>query len=132
MTTPPSSHPSATSSWCFTRSLLLSLAVALAVRLEKNASGQGARTDYERADVDHRVARENRLIGPVMERPQYNLFHRERVEVEYAPLYETVGLGATIWSPLASGALTTKYLDAMPDEKPASRWKASNGCANAA
>ena len=49
-----------------------------------------------------------------MEQPQYNLFHRERVEVEYAPLYEEIGLGTTIWSPLASGLLTGKYNDGIP------------------
>lgn len=49
------------------------------------------------------------LQPPTMEQPQYNLFHRERVEVEYAPLYGDFGLGTTIWSPLASGLLTGKY-----------------------
>lgn len=63
----------------------------------------------------HMVARENRLIGPVMEQPQYNMFVRARVEVEYAKLYDTVGLGTTIWSPLYSGVLTPKYLDAFPE-----------------
>ena len=63
----------------------------------------------------HMVARENRLIGPVMEQPQYNMFVRAKVEVEYAKLYDTVGLGTTIWSPLYSGVLTNKYLDAFPE-----------------
>jgi len=49
------------------------------------------------------------LLGPTMEQPQYHLFHRERVEREYARLYDDIGLGATIWSPLASGLLTGKY-----------------------
>lgn len=57
----------------------------------------------------HMVARENRLIGPVMEQPQYNMLHRHKVEVEFAQIYKTVGLGTTIWSPLASGFLTGKY-----------------------
>lgn len=57
----------------------------------------------------HAVAREHHLIGPVMEQPQYNLFHREKVEHEFAALYDTVGLGTTIWSPLASGVLTGKH-----------------------
>jgi voltage-dependent potassium channel beta subunit len=52
---------------------------------------------------------------PVVEQPQYNLFHRERVEQEYARLYEDIGLGTTIWSPLASGLLTGKYLDGVPE-----------------
>jgi aryl-alcohol dehydrogenase-like predicted oxidoreductase len=51
-----------------------------------------------------------------MEQPQYNLLSRDRVEKEYAPLYEKHGMGTTIWSPLASGALTGKYLDAVPSE----------------
>jgi voltage-dependent potassium channel beta subunit len=55
------------------------------------------------------VARRERLIPPQMEQPQYNMFHRDRVEKEYARLYEEVGLGTTIWSPLASGLLTGKY-----------------------
>lgn len=62
----------------------------------------------------HRIARENHLIAPVMEQPQYNLLHRERVEVEYAPLYEAYGMGTTIWSPLASGLLSGKYNDGVP------------------
>lgn len=55
------------------------------------------------------VADKHHLIGPVMEQPQYNLFHREKVEKEFAPLYDSVGLGTTIWSPLASGVLTGKH-----------------------
>ena len=57
----------------------------------------------------HAVAEKHHLIGPVMEQPQYNLFHREKVEKEFAPLYESVGLGTTVWSPLASGVLTGKH-----------------------
>ncbi len=57
----------------------------------------------------HTVAEKHHLIGPVMEQPQYNLFHREKVENEFAPLYDTVGLGTTIWSPLASGVLSGKH-----------------------
>lgn len=62
----------------------------------------------------HMVAREYRLIGPTMEQPQYNMFHREKVEVEFKQIYKTVGLGTTIWSPLASGVLTDKYLGKFP------------------
>ena len=51
---------------------------------------------------------------PITEQPQYNLFHRERVEKEYARLYEDIGLGTTIWSPLASGLLTGKYQKGIP------------------
>src|SRR5690606_37231895 len=59
-------------------------------------------------------ARANSLIGPTMEQPQYNLFVREKVEHDYLPLYDLMGLGTTIWSPLASGALTGKYNDGIP------------------
>jgi voltage-dependent potassium channel beta subunit len=52
---------------------------------------------------------------PVMEQPQYHLFHRKRVEQEYAHLYEDIGLGLTTWSPLASGLLTGKYRGGIPD-----------------
>jgi voltage-dependent potassium channel beta subunit len=61
-----------------------------------------------------RIARSLHLIGPAMEQPQYHLLHRERVEREYAPLYDDPGIGTTIWSPLASGLLTGKYDDGMP------------------
>jgi aryl-alcohol dehydrogenase-like predicted oxidoreductase len=56
------------------------------------------------------VARQHHLLSPQMEQPQYNLFVRERVEKEYAPLYSLMGLGTTIWSPLAGGVLSGKYL----------------------
>jgi voltage-dependent potassium channel beta subunit len=61
------------------------------------------------------VARRERLIPPLMEQPEYSLFHRKRLEVEYAPLFERFGLGSTIWSPLAGGLLTGKYNDGIPE-----------------
>ncbi|MBS0192696.1 MAG: aldo/keto reductase [Proteobacteria bacterium] len=61
-----------------------------------------------------RIAAERGWYAPSMEQPEYNLLHRERVEVEYAPLYASLGLGTTIWSPLASGLLTGKYADGIP------------------
>ncbi len=64
----------------------------------------------------HMVAQRFNLIGPVMEQPQYNMLTRRKVEVEYAQVYKTVGLGTTIWSPLASGFLTGKYLNADPKD----------------
>jgi voltage-dependent potassium channel beta subunit len=63
----------------------------------------------------HMVARQHNLIGPVMEQPQYNMLHRHKVEVEYSQIYKTVGLGTTIWSPLASGILTGKYTNGIPE-----------------
>ena len=62
----------------------------------------------------HKVAKEYRLIGPTMEQPQYNLFWRNRMELEYLDVFRTVGLGTTIWSPLAGGTLTQKYVDNIP------------------
>ena len=61
------------------------------------------------------IADRHHLHKPVVEQPQYNLFWRDRVEKEYAPLYDGIGLGLTTWSPLASGLLTGKYLDGVPD-----------------
>lgn len=69
----------------------------------------------ERIRAAHDFARDNHLHPPVMEQPQYNLYWRDRVENEYAPLYDDIGLGLTTWSPLASGLLTGKYLDGIPE-----------------
>ena len=60
------------------------------------------------------IAERHHLHKPIVEQPQYNLLHRERVESDYARLYEDIGLGATIWSPLASGLLTGKYQHGVP------------------
>jgi len=60
------------------------------------------------------IAERHHLHKPVMEQPQYNIFHRQRVEQEYARLYEDIGLGLTTWSPLASGLLTGKYRHGVP------------------
>jgi voltage-dependent potassium channel beta subunit len=62
------------------------------------------------------IAEKYNLIAPIVEQPQYNAFHRERFEKEYAPLYEKFQYGTTIWSPLASGLLTGKYNDGIPDD----------------
>ncbi|NNF01047.1 MAG: aldo/keto reductase [Bacteroidia bacterium] len=62
----------------------------------------------------HRIAAQNNLIGPVMEQPEYNMFRREKIEREYDMVYKTVGLGTTIWSPLASGVLSGKYNSKFP------------------
>ena len=63
----------------------------------------------------HEIAERHHLHKPVMEQPQYNLLSRRRVEVEYARLYDDIGLGLTTWSPLASGLLTGKYADGIPE-----------------
>jgi voltage-dependent potassium channel beta subunit len=70
-------------------------------------SASDIRAAWEIADKHH-------LHKPVMEQPQYHLFHRKRVEEEYARLYEDIGLGLTTWSPLASGLLTGKYKGGVP------------------
>jgi voltage-dependent potassium channel beta subunit len=62
----------------------------------------------------HRAARQFSLIGPTMEQPQYNLFEREKVEKEFLDIYKNVGLGTTVWSPLAAGFLSGKYNDGIP------------------
>ena len=62
------------------------------------------------------VAERHHLRKPVVEQPEYNLFHRNRVEVEYKRLYEDIGLGLTTWSPLASGLLTGKYREGIPKD----------------
>lgn len=64
----------------------------------------------------HTAAQRYNLIGPTMEQPQYNMMVRDKVEVEYRRLYEEPGLGTTIWSPLASGVLTGKYNDGIPED----------------
>jgi len=63
----------------------------------------------------HRVAQAYRLIGPTMEQPEYNLFNRHKLENEYLEIFKNVGLGTTIWSPLASGLLTGKYNNGIPE-----------------
>ena len=64
----------------------------------------------------HRVAQRYGLIGPSVEQPQYNLFERNKIENEYLMVYKTVGLGTTIWSPLASGLLSGKYNNGIPSD----------------
>jgi voltage-dependent potassium channel beta subunit len=63
----------------------------------------------------HAVARRESLTPPVMEQPEYNMLHREKVERELRPLYEQLGLGTTTWSPLASGILSGRYDRGIPD-----------------
>ncbi len=64
----------------------------------------------------HRVAHEYRLIGPSVEQPQYNLLEREKMEKEYSMIFKTVGMGTTIWSPLAAGLLSGKYNEGIPED----------------
>jgi len=73
-------------------------------------------SEWSAADImrAHAIAREHHLTTPQMEQPQYNMLHRDRVEKEYLPLYREIGLGTTIWSPLASGLLSGKYNKGIP------------------
>jgi len=73
-------------------------------------------SEWSGADImrAHGLAREYGLTPPQVEQPQYNMLHRERVEEEYLPLYREIGLGTTIWSPLASGLLSGKYAKGIP------------------
>ena len=64
----------------------------------------------------YRIAEKHHLRAPVMEQPQYNMFTREKVEKEFAPLYGNYGLGLTTWSPLASGLLSGKYISGVPKD----------------
>lgn len=73
-------------------------------------------SEWSAADImrAHGIARELDMTPPTMEQPQYNMLHREKVEVEYLPLYAEIELGTTVWSPLASGLLTGKYNKGFP------------------
>ncbi|MDM7320967.1 MAG: aldo/keto reductase [Fervidobacterium sp.] len=76
----------------------------------------------EEIEKAHQVAKELNCIPPVVEQPQYNLIFKDRVEKEYAPIYEKYGMGLTTWSPLASGVLTGKYLEGIPQGSRLDRW----------
>ncbi len=69
-----------------------------------------------------KIAEKMNAMPPVVEQPQYNLIFKKRVEKEYAPIYEKYGIGTTIWSPLASGVLSGKYLEGIPEGSRLDRW----------
>lgn len=71
----------------------------------------------------YQIADKRNLIAPTMEQPQYNMFVREKVEKEFKPLYEKYGLGLTTWSPLASGVLTGKYNEGIPEDSRLAKFK---------
>jgi voltage-dependent potassium channel beta subunit len=75
-------------------------------------------SEWSASDIEeaYRLSRELGLTPPSMEQPEYNMFTREKMEREYLQLFEDEQLGTTIWSPLASGLLTGKYMDGMPDD----------------
>lgn len=64
----------------------------------------------------HMVAEKYHLLGPTMEQPEYNMFRRDKLEVEYDQIFKTIGMGTTVWSPLASGVLTGKYNDGIKED----------------
>lgn len=76
----------------------------------------------EQLEAAHQACDQLGCIHPVVEQPQYNMFVRERVEKEYQPIYEKYGMGLTTWSPLASGLLTGKYLEGIPEGTRLSRF----------
>jgi voltage-dependent potassium channel beta subunit len=80
-------------------------------------TSQWSASEIMRADA---IARQYNLTPPSMEQPQYNMFERDLVEQEYLPVYKELGYGTTIWSPLASGLLTGKYNDGIPEGSRAS------------
>lgn len=75
-------------------------------------------SEWSAADImeAYQIARREHLIPPLMEQPEYNMFRRDKIEKEFLPLYEKIGLGTTTWSPLKSGVLTGKYNNGVPDD----------------
>ena len=75
-------------------------------------------SEWSAPEIDYafKMAEKYNLRPPVMEQPQYNLLHRERFENEYSPIFKKYKIGSTIWSPLASGVLTGKYMKRMPNK----------------
>ena len=75
-------------------------------------------SEWSASEIDYafKVADKFNLRGPTMEQPQYNLLYRDRFEREYAPIFEKYKIGSTIWSPLASGVLSGKYMNRMPNK----------------
>lgn len=77
----------------------------------------------EQLEEAYQIADKRNLIAPTMEQPQYNMLVREKVEKEFKPLYEKYGLGLTTWSPLASGVLTGKYNEGIPEDSRLAKFK---------
>lgn len=76
----------------------------------------------EQLEAAHKACKELNCIPPIVEQPQYNMLVRKRVEEEYKPIYEKYGMGLTIWSPLASGILTGKYNNGIPENSRLARF----------
>ena len=75
-------------------------------------------SEWEAAQIEeaYRIAEKHYLTPPTMEQPEYNMFNRSKLEKEYLDLFDKRGLGTTIWSPLASGLLTGKYKNGIPED----------------
>ena len=75
-------------------------------------------SEWSAAEIDYafQVSQKLNLRPPIMEQPQYNLFYRDRFEIEYAPIFDKYKIGSTVWSPLASGVLSGKYMKRMPNK----------------
>ncbi|KAL2159357.1 hypothetical protein VTH06DRAFT_2360 [Thermothelomyces fergusii] len=96
---------------------MLEIVQAFTLAINLNLAYYWGTSEWSAAQITEAIqlADKHNLIAPVVEQPQYNAFHRERFEVEYAPLFRQHGYGTTIWSPLASGLLTGKYNDGIPE-----------------
>lgn len=92
--------------------------------IEKGQAFYYGSSEWTATQIQEAIAVADRLnlIRPVVEQPQYSLLHREKFEVEYKPLFEKYGLGTTIWSPLAGGYLSGKYMNGIPED---SRFKSN-------
>ncbi|KAL2270770.1 hypothetical protein VTJ83DRAFT_141 [Remersonia thermophila] len=97
---------------------LLEIVQAFTLAINLNLAYYWGTSEWSAAQIAEAIqlADKHNLIAPVVEQPQYNAFHRERFEVEYAPLFQQHGYGTTIWSPLASGLLTGKYNEGIPED----------------
>lgn len=97
---------------------MLEIVEAFTQTIHMNLAYYWGTSEWSAAQIQEatEIAEKYNLIAPVAEQPQYNAFHRERFEKEYKPLYEKLNYGTTIWSPLASGLLTGKYNDGIPED----------------
>ncbi|KAK4249257.1 NADP-dependent oxidoreductase domain-containing protein [Corynascus novoguineensis] len=97
---------------------MLEIVQAFNLAINLNLAYYWGTSEWSAAQITEAIqlAERYNLIAPSVEQPQYNAFHRERFEVEYAPLFRQHGYGTTIWSPLASGLLTGKYNDGIPQD----------------
>ncbi|BGP53979.1 hypothetical protein JCM8202_002977 [Rhodotorula sphaerocarpa] len=86
--------------------------------IEKGQAYYWGHSEWSAQQIQEAIGIANRLglIAPVVEQPQYSLLHRERFEVEYKPIFDKGLMGSTVWSPLAGGYLTGKYMNGIPED----------------